>query len=138
TDEKDALERGRRFAHEDPGCGLPLAALHAAKPQAARIPSIDIGVGAEIFEYFLTAFLVDHQVNAVAAVTPFQALLRLDEILVIALPVAPSAAPSDLLEVLLRVLAEALEQFIFQRQEELTAARIALAAAAAEQLAVDA
>src|SRR5262245_56606325 len=100
--------------------------------------SIDVRIGAEILEDFLAALLVDHQVNAVAAMASLQALLGLDEILVIPLPVAISAALADLFEVLLPVLAEALQQLVLQRQQELTAARIALATAAAEQLAIDA
>jgi len=42
---------------------------------------VDIRVGAEILEDLLTALLVDHQVDAVAAVAPLQALLGLDEVL---------------------------------------------------------
>src|SRR5262249_42421210 len=83
------------------------------------------------------ALLVDHQVNAIAAMAALQPLLRFDEILVVTLPVATPAALADLPEVLLLVLAKALQQFILQRQEELTAPRVALAAGAAGQLAVD-
>src|SRR5215468_4358980 len=103
----------------------------------SSFPSVDIGVGAKILEDLLTTFLVDHQVDTVAAVAALQAFLGLDKILVVALPVAPSAALPDLFEVLLSVLAETFQQLVLQRQVELTATRVALAAAAAEQLAVD-
>ena len=63
--------------------------------------SIDVGVGAQVFEDFLTAFLVDHQIDAVAVVAALDAALRLHEILVVALPVASPAALPRLVQPLL-------------------------------------
>src|SRR5207302_4180012 len=99
--------------------------------------SVDVRVAAQVLEDLQAALLVDHQVDTVAAVAPLQAPLRLDEILVVALPVAPAAALAHLAQVLLPVLAEALQQLVLQRHEALAAARVALPARAADPLAVD-
>src|SRR5689334_3614230 len=69
---------------------------------------------------------------------PLHAPLRLAEQGKIGLPVAMTAPFPGLLQPLLTLLPQSFEQFVFQRDEELTAAGVALASGTAEQLAIDA
>jgi len=67
---------GRRL--RCPGQGLA-AQLEHNWPTALRRISIHIGIGAEIFENLLPVFLVDQQVDALAAMAALDAALGATE-----------------------------------------------------------
>ena len=82
---------------------------------------------------------VHHQVEALAVVAVLEAVLGVEEQLAVAVPVAVAAACGrSSCSVPACRSAEAFEQLVLQRQEELAAARVALARGAADELAVDA
>jgi hypothetical protein len=98
---------------------------------------IDIRVRPQILENLLPPLLVNHQIDAIAAMPALQPSLGLDEGLVEALPVAPAASLADLAQMVLPILTQTLQQRVLQRQEELTAPGVALPTGTADELTVD-
>src|SRR5262249_20946825 len=88
--------------------------------------SVHVRVGAEVLEDLLALFLVDHHVHPVAVVALLGTPLRLAEQRQVAVPVLVAAALAAPAQRLLARLAQPLEQFVLQAQEELAAARVAL------------
>ena len=100
-------------------------------------PSIDVGVGTEIFKDLLTLFFVNQQIDALTIVTSFQPSLGLEEQAVVRLPVDLAAFLAFQAEIFLAFGTQALQQFVFQRKEKLRTARIALASRTTGELAID-
>src|SRR5262245_48475624 len=99
--------------------------------------SIHVGVGPEVLEDLLPLLLMHHQIDARAEVAALDLLLGKVKQPAVAVPVARAAAPAATLQRLLPRRAQALQQLVLQRQEELDAAGVALTAGPAGQLAVD-
>src|SRR5947209_5237446 len=89
-------------------------------PPFGPLALIHIRVGAQVLENLLPLLLVEHQIDALAAVAPLNAALGAQEQAGEGLPVAVAAAPSHFGQGELLPRAEAFQQFIIQREEKLT------------------
>src|SRR5947209_8762280 len=99
--------------------------------------SIHERVGADVAELLAAVAVVEHHVEPLAVVLPLRDPLGLDEERAEEAPVALAAGAPQGEQSLLPGRAERLEELVFQADEELAAAGVALAAGAAEELPVD-
>src|SRR5262245_53092881 len=111
------------------------SAVH--KPQC-EIRSINERIRAQIAQQLLALPFIVHEIEPLAVVLPLGLLLSNHEQLAELIPVPIAPCPSRLLEPLESLRSEGLEDLVLHAEEKLTAAGIALAAGAAEELTVDA
>src|ERR1051325_8175393 len=94
--------------------------------------SIHIRIRAQFLQRLLALAFVVHEIETLAVVALLDVTLGLEDLGDVAVPVALAAGLPERLQRVLTRLAQALEVLVLQRQEELAAARIALAGGAAD------
>ena len=118
--------------------GCPALSVSHAIALMQQAASIHIRVGDEVFQNLLALLFVVHEVEPLAVMAFFDVILGVQEIALIAVPVAIAAGLAGLLQRNLPALTEPFENFVLEGQEELATAGIALAGGPTDHLAIDA